>query len=127
MRRPADDRVNLAHGRPKLTAAQILAWADDHKARTGEWPRRHSGPVRGAPGESWVNVNQALRKGLRGLPGGDSLPRLLARTTACGTPVTCRPSAKAGSWPGPGSTARGRAPGRRPIAAPWRRAPPRCG
>ncbi len=67
--------------RPKLTAAQILAWADDHHAHTGAWPRGHGDPVRGAPGEKWVNVNQAMKKGLRGLPGGDSLARLLARTS----------------------------------------------
>jgi hypothetical protein len=32
-----------------------------------------------APGERWRAVNQALAQGLRGLPGGDSLARLLAR------------------------------------------------
>ena len=78
-RAAADDRVKLLHSRPKLTVAQILAWTDDHKARTGEWPRSNGDPVAGAPGETWVNVNQALQKGLRGLPGRDSLPRLLAR------------------------------------------------
>lgn len=31
-----------------------------------------------APDESWRNLNQALRQGLRGLPGGSSLAQLLA-------------------------------------------------
>ena len=61
-----------------MTVAQILAWADSHHARTGRWPSCTEGQVHGAPGETWVNVNQALKKGLRGLPGGDALPRLLA-------------------------------------------------
>jgi hypothetical protein len=65
--------------KPHLTVAKILAWADSHRARTGRWPSCTGGRVRGAPGETWVNVNQALRLGLRGLPGGDTLPRLLAR------------------------------------------------
>jgi hypothetical protein len=61
-----------------LTVDLILAWADRHRRRTGRWPRRDSGPVADAPGETWVNVGQALGKGLRGLPGGSSLFRLLA-------------------------------------------------
>jgi hypothetical protein len=65
--------------RPALTVGQILAWADAHRARTGRWPSQYSGPVEGAPGETWVNVHQALQRGLRGLPGGDTLARLLAR------------------------------------------------
>jgi hypothetical protein len=64
---------------PPLTEAQILDWADAHHARTGRWPSAASGPVAGAPGESWGAVNLALHKGLRGLGGGDSLPRLLVR------------------------------------------------
>src|SRR5262249_4903072 len=65
--------------RPLLTVAQILAWADAHRARTGRWPRRDSGPVAGAPGEDWANIRQALDKGLRGLPGGQTLAQLLAQ------------------------------------------------
>jgi hypothetical protein len=61
-----------------LTCRQILAWADQHKARTGEWPRETSGPIPGAPGETWSRVQAALRYGGRGLPAGGSLVRLLA-------------------------------------------------
>jgi hypothetical protein len=58
---------------------QILAWADDHHNRTGHWPNQYAGPVAGAPGETWSAIDCALRRGLRGLPGGDSLARLLGR------------------------------------------------
>lgn len=64
---------------PPLTEADILAWADEHVARTGKWPRVRSGPVVAAPGETWLGVDSALWKGLRGLPGGDTLARLLER------------------------------------------------
>jgi hypothetical protein len=60
-----------------LTANQILAWADAHHARTGTWPRDHSGPIFEAPGCSWRSVNAALRRGACGPPGGSSLFKLL--------------------------------------------------
>ena len=69
---------------PPLTVEQILAWADAHHARTGRWPHTKSGPVEGAPGEAWGNIDNALRLGRRGLPGGDSLARLLDRRRARG-------------------------------------------
>jgi hypothetical protein len=64
--------------RPPLTVDQILAWADEYRARTGRWPSASSGPVGGVPGENWHATDQALAQGLRGLPGGSSLSRLLA-------------------------------------------------
>jgi hypothetical protein len=63
----------------RLTARQILAWADAQHARTGRWPSVNSGPVLDAPGEKWANLNAVLYTGGRGLPGGDSLARLLGR------------------------------------------------
>jgi hypothetical protein len=63
---------------PKLTAEQIVAWADAHRAAHGRWPTNLSGPVLGAPGETWAGIGAALREGLRGLAGGTSLARLLA-------------------------------------------------
>jgi hypothetical protein len=69
----------VRHHRPPLTAEQILAWADEHKARTGQWPRRHSGPIPGGAGDTWSAVNMALIQGIRGLPGGDTLARFLQR------------------------------------------------
>jgi len=62
---------------PALTEKQILAWADAHFRRTGEWPSCSSGAIAGAPGESWRYVDAALRLGRRGLKPGHSLPKLL--------------------------------------------------
>lgn len=64
---------------PCLSYKQILSWADDHFHRNGVWPNINSGPVAGAPGERWDLIDNALRKGCRGLLGGSSLHRLLAR------------------------------------------------
>jgi len=33
---------------PKLSMKQVLAWADEHRQRTGAWPTLHSGLVTGA-------------------------------------------------------------------------------
>ena len=65
--------------RPDLTVDQVLAWADAHRAATGRWPTHTSGPVDGAPGEKWINLDVALRHGRRGLPRGKSLSRLIAK------------------------------------------------
>jgi hypothetical protein len=62
-----------------LTIAESLAWADSHWTRTGRWPSCTDQQVHGAPGKRGANVNQSLDHGTRGLPGGDSLARLLAR------------------------------------------------
>ncbi len=69
------------HGHlPRLTAQRILAWADKHYRRTGQWPNQNStAEIQGAPGEKWPNINSALLEGFRGLPGGDSISRLLIR------------------------------------------------
>jgi hypothetical protein len=64
---------------PRLTVRQILRWAREHRRQTGRWPHQHSGPVPPAPGLQWHTVDAHLRRGGRGLPGGDSLSRLLAR------------------------------------------------
>jgi hypothetical protein len=66
-------------GERTLSVEQILAWAEAHRERTGRWPTAGSGPVTEAPGERWRNLESALREGSRGLPGGDSLARLLDR------------------------------------------------
>jgi len=63
---------------PPLQVEQILAWADAHHARTGQWPKINSGPIEDAPGETWLAVESALRNGCRGFLPGSSLARLLA-------------------------------------------------
>ncbi len=66
------------HGKPRLAEEVVLAWADAHKARTGAWPSARSGAVMDVPMEMWGIISVALRLGLRGLPGGSSLTKLLA-------------------------------------------------
>jgi hypothetical protein len=65
--------------KPPLYIKQILAWADDHHEETATWPTRESGRVRGTLEESWQSIDNALHMGLRGMPGGDSIARVLAR------------------------------------------------
>jgi hypothetical protein len=68
--------------RAALTADAIFKWAKAHHRRTGRWPNRRSGKVSGAPGETWVGLDAALKTGGRGLPRGSSLHRLLVERGA---------------------------------------------
>jgi hypothetical protein len=63
----------------ELRIEDILKWADAHFARTGTWPISRSGMIANSGGERWSGVHSALENGHRGLPGGDSLARLLSR------------------------------------------------
>ena len=45
----------------------------------GAWPKCNSGTICGTGGETWQNVNAALHFGSRGVSGGSSLARLLAK------------------------------------------------
>jgi hypothetical protein len=63
----------------KLSANQILAWADRFYRLRGHWPNARSGPIQGGKGDTWMNIESALRHGLRGLPKGSSLFRLLKK------------------------------------------------
>lgn len=71
---------NVGH-LPLLTEQQILAWADAYYIAHGAWPtcRCQHQVIPDTGGERWFNVDQALRKGLRGLSGGSSVPQLLSR------------------------------------------------
>jgi hypothetical protein len=64
-------------GTPPLTVELILQWIDAHHAATCAWPTVYAGPVAGQPGETWLAVNSALDRGMRGLPGGMSLAKLM--------------------------------------------------
>jgi hypothetical protein len=67
-----------ARTQPPLAITQILAWAEAHHAATGQWPTFRSGPVSGAAAPlTWGHIDDALRNGHRGLPGGASLSALL--------------------------------------------------
>jgi hypothetical protein len=85
-----------ATGTRPLTEEQVIGWARDHHARTGSWPNENSGPVAGAAGEDWHNVNAALRSGHRGLPGNDTLAKLLARALGVRTRAVIPPLTVAG-------------------------------
>src|SRR5262245_9318480 len=64
--------------RRPLKIAEILRWAVSHRESTGRWPKVGSGSIPGTQGDNWRSVDSALRLGLRGLPGGYSLAKLLA-------------------------------------------------
>lgn len=57
---------------PPLTTEAILALADQFHRQNGRWPQTQEGTP-------WRAIDEALRKGWRGLPGGSSLARLLAQ------------------------------------------------
>jgi len=69
-------KLNIRH-LPRLKAKQILAWADTHFERHGEWPSRDSGPIPETRFETWQGIDTALRHGRRGLPGRSSLTAFL--------------------------------------------------
>jgi hypothetical protein len=71
---------------PRLSVAKVLAWADKHHKRTEKWPTSDTGPIANVEGETWSGVNAALQKGRRGLRGGSSLARLLARERGARNP-----------------------------------------
>jgi len=71
--------------RPPFDAGIIRRWAADYKEKHGKLPSRTSGPIDGSDGDTWKNVDQALKKGSRGLPGGSSLARFLNKPPRCKT------------------------------------------
>jgi hypothetical protein len=64
---------------PRLSIPQILAWADAHYRRTGDWPTADSGPVEPNSTETWSKVDNALKAACRGLRRRQSLFKVLAR------------------------------------------------
>ncbi|HWL93970.1 MAG TPA: hypothetical protein VNT79_10585 [Phycisphaerae bacterium] len=76
----ARDPTLRVHINTPLSINQILKWADAHHKRTGRWPINTTGRILEAtPGETWYSVSGALKRGARGLPGGEYLASLLAR------------------------------------------------
>jgi hypothetical protein len=66
-----------SRGSRRLSYALIIKWADEHYARTGKWPIVMAGKIHRHPQETWAAINEALRHGRRGLPGGTTLSQLL--------------------------------------------------
>ena len=72
-----DGRAHKAPRGPLLSEAQILRWARAYRKALGRWPSAESPPVGMPDGKSWKLLDNYLRRGRRGLPGGSSLSRLL--------------------------------------------------
>src|SRR5262249_7689307 len=64
--------------RRHITIREILRWADAFYLHWDRWPMRESGNVEGEIDLTWCGIDIALKHGNRGLPGGSSLPQLLA-------------------------------------------------
>ncbi len=62
-----------------LSIEQILAWAEEHRKTSGQWPDAESGVIVSAERTTRANVDRGLKQGLFGLPGGISLALLLAK------------------------------------------------
>lgn len=82
--------VRNSQALPNFSLKIIRSWANAHRERTGQWPKDKSGPIVEAPAETWQAVDNALRKGRRGLPGGSSLSRFLSACRRSGLPATSR-------------------------------------
>ena len=98
-----------------LYISDILAWADTFHAKRRRWPRRDDGPVDDAPDLTWCAIDQALRKGGRGLPtrSGWSLAQLLAGRRGVRMGDLLHPAARAGrGWFNWYHSARSRSPSR---------------
>lgn len=70
---------------PKLTLVQIRNWATAYLARERKWPTANSELIPEADEWTWAKVNQCLRKGTRGLSGGQSLRRLRPKNSGIGS------------------------------------------
>src|SRR6188472_1272632 len=72
-------RPKIRGPRRPTSTDQIVAWADQYHERTGRWPNVKSGRRHLPLGEHWKLLDGSLRLGLRGLPKGSSLSKLLAQ------------------------------------------------
>jgi superfamily II DNA or RNA helicase len=70
--------IDKASMRPPLSIEAILAWADAFMDSLGHWPTAQSGPISGTE-ETWLSVDDALRRGRRGLTREGSLAQCLAK------------------------------------------------
>jgi hypothetical protein len=74
-------RAAIENNRTPLTIDLILKWIELYYKEYGEYPNKNSGIIKFADekykGITWAHVNTALERGVRGLPGGSSLPKLL--------------------------------------------------
>jgi len=83
-------RIARGQHATRLSPRTIAAWAKAHRRRTGKWPSLSAGRIEGTH-ERWNNIDQCLRKGLRGLPGGSSLAEVLAKHCGVQNHLTLAP------------------------------------
>jgi hypothetical protein len=81
----------MAAKKVRLTLEMILIWADAHHRETGRWPTASRGRVGANRCERWRAIDEALRYGRRGLPGGSSLGLLLAEHRGLPRPTNRQP------------------------------------
>lgn len=81
----------------KLTERLILRWADTFTQRVGHPPSRHSAFTDCRRREKWAIIDQALREGLRGLPGKSSLAKLLREHRGSAKPKQRKSKTRVGS------------------------------
>jgi hypothetical protein len=75
---PLSSRRSVPCSNSFYKASSRSRWSSS-RSSSREWPATESGPVADSPGETWCGIDNALEKGRRGLPGGDSVAALLAR------------------------------------------------
>jgi hypothetical protein len=76
-KRPVSARLPRHTRYPRLTEEMILAWADEWFETHGSYPTAHSGRIGEQGPDTWSALDQCLRLGLRSLPGGTSLCKLI--------------------------------------------------
>ncbi|MDC0274489.1 hypothetical protein OAK91_07135, partial [Planctomycetaceae bacterium] len=59
-----------------LTYGWIAIQASEYYSEHGKWPNAYSGKIDGSD-TTWASIDAALRIGLKGFPGGESLDRLI--------------------------------------------------
>ena len=67
-----------AMNRERLSLRRVREWGAAYQMHHGAPPNKRSGIVEGTD-ENWAAIDQSLRVGTRGLPGGSSLHRLFGR------------------------------------------------
>jgi hypothetical protein len=109
---------------PTLSPKQVRDWVVAFHNWMGHWPKRSSGAIPTAPGESWATIDCAFVSARRGLEGYGSLAQFLQKE--CGVLNRQRPSglavdvilqwarafhSRTGKWPNHTSGAIPEAPG----------------
>lgn len=62
---------------PKLSSEKVTVWTKAFRRRHGYWPLRTSGDIPGSQGETWSAIDNAFKRGSRGLPRRGSLSKFI--------------------------------------------------